>query len=86
MQHSFLMIQLTPSLAGSLHGSTLIDVGIETCLFYNGLDAYVKTWLQFVFPLYTVWLLNALEYSFLLNLIILSAGVLYSLSVDQYMS
>ena len=28
-----------------------LDLGIETC-FYNGLDAYVKTWLQFVFPLY----------------------------------
>ena len=32
-----------------------LDLGIETC-FYNGLDAYVKTWLQFVFPLY-VWAL-----------------------------
>ena len=32
-----------------------LDLGIETC-FYNGLDAYVKTWLQFVFPLY-VWLI-----------------------------
>ena len=31
-----------------------LDLGIETC-FYNGLDAYVKTWLQFVFPLY-IWL------------------------------
>lgn len=26
-----------------------LDLGIETC-FYNGLDAYVKTWLQFIFP------------------------------------
>ena len=26
-----------------------LDLGIETC-FYNGLDAYVKTWLQFAFP------------------------------------
>ena len=32
-----------------------LDVGIETC-FYNGLDAYTKTWLQFVFPLY-IWFL-----------------------------
>ena len=32
-----------------------LDLGIETCL-YNGLDAYVKTWLQFVFPLY-IWFL-----------------------------
>ena len=30
-----------------------LDLGIETC-FFNGLTAYVKTWLQFVFPLY-VW-------------------------------
>ena len=32
-----------------------LDFGIETC-FYNGLDAYAKTWLQFVFPLY-IWLM-----------------------------
>ena len=32
-----------------------LDLGIETC-FYNGLDACVKTWLQFVFPLY-IWFL-----------------------------
>ena len=31
------------------------DLGIETC-FYNGMDAYVKTWMQFIFPLY-VWAL-----------------------------
>ena len=29
-----------------------LDLGIETC-FYNGLDAYSKTWLQSVFPVYT---------------------------------
>ena len=32
-----------------------LDLGIETC-FYNGMDAYVKAWLQFVFPFY-VWVL-----------------------------
>ena len=32
-----------------------LDLGIETC-FYNGMDTYAKTWLQFVFPLY-VWAL-----------------------------
>ena len=32
-----------------------LDLGIETC-FYKGMDAYVKTWLQFAFPLY-VWAL-----------------------------
>ena len=28
-----------------------LDLGIETC-FYSGLDAYAKTWLQFLFPVY----------------------------------
>ena len=32
-----------------------LDLGIETC-FYDGLTAYVKTWLQFVFPIY-IWCL-----------------------------
>ena len=32
-----------------------LDLGIETC-FYNGLDAYTKTWLQFAFPLY-IWII-----------------------------
>ena len=32
-----------------------LDLGIETC-FYNGMDTYVKTWMQFAFPLY-VWTL-----------------------------
>ena len=32
-----------------------LDFGIQTC-FFNGLDGYWKTWLQFVFPLY-IWLL-----------------------------
>ena len=30
-----------------------LDLGVETC-FFEGLDAYYKTWLQFVFPLY-IW-------------------------------
>ena len=29
-----------------------LDFGIETC-FIKGLDSYTKTWLQFIFPLYT---------------------------------
>ena len=32
-----------------------LDLGIKTC-FYNGMDTYVKTWLQFVFPVY-IWLI-----------------------------
>ena len=35
-----------------------LDFGIETC-FYNGLDAYSKTWLQFVFPVY-IWVIVGL--------------------------
>ena len=35
-----------------------LDFGIETC-FYNGMDAYSKTWLQFVFPVY-IWSLVGL--------------------------
>ena len=31
-----------------------LDLGTEAC-FYSGLDAYAKTWLQFVFPVY-IWL------------------------------
>ena len=34
-----------------------LDLGIEIC-FYDGLDAYVKTWLQLAFPLY-IWFLVA---------------------------
>ena len=30
-----------------------LDLGIETC-FYNGMDTYGKTWLQFLFPFY-IW-------------------------------
>ena len=32
-----------------------LDLGIEVC-FYQGMDSYVKTWLQFVFPFY-IWLI-----------------------------
>ena len=34
---------------------TNLDLGFQTC-FYDGLDAYALTWLQFAFPLY-VWLI-----------------------------
>ena len=32
-----------------------LDLGIETC-FYDGMDAYARTWLQFIFPVY-IWVL-----------------------------
>ena len=34
-----------------------LDLGFSIC-FYSGMDAYVKTWLQFVFPVY-IWLIVA---------------------------
>ena len=33
-----------------------LDLGIDTC-FYDGMDIYAKTWLQFVFPVYVLVLL-----------------------------
>ena len=38
-----------------------LDFGIETC-FYNGMDTFVKTCLQFAFPLYVWTLVGALVY------------------------
>ena len=35
-----------------------LDLGVEVCLF-RGMDAYIRTWLQFVFPLY-IWVLVGL--------------------------
>ena len=32
-----------------------LDLGIQTC-FYNGMDTYANTWLQFVFPKY-IWII-----------------------------
>ena len=32
-----------------------LDLGIETC-FFNGMDAYIQTWLQFAFPFY-IWMI-----------------------------
>ena len=32
-----------------------LDLGVETC-FYDGMDAYARTWLQFIFPVY-IWIL-----------------------------
>ena len=36
-----------------------LDFGFQTC-FYNGLNAYQQTWLQFVFPLYIWFLIGAI--------------------------
>ena len=39
-----------------------LDLGIETC-FYNGLDAYSKTWFQLLFPLYIWFIIICLLYT-----------------------
>jgi hypothetical protein len=36
-----------------------LDLGISTCLF-DGLTTYVKTWLQFVFPLYLITIVSVI--------------------------
>ena len=55
-----------------------LDLGIETC-FYNGMDGYTKTWLQFVFPAY-IWVIAFLviaasRYSSVLQKICMSNAV-----------
>ena len=36
-----------------------LDFGLQTCL-YDGMDTYYKTWLQFLFPLYIIFLVVAI--------------------------
>ena len=48
-----------------------LDLGFHTC-FYNGMDTYAQTWLQFAFPIY-VW--------FLISFIIISSR--YSMTVTK---
>ena len=50
----FLPVESTDTLSVFIAWINL-DFGIETC-FYDGMDAYSKTWLQFVFPVY-IWVL-----------------------------
>ena len=53
----FLPVESTDALSVFIAWINL-DFGIEAC-FYNGMDAYSKTWLQFVFPAY-LWVLVGL--------------------------
>ena len=39
-----------------------LDLGIGTC-FYNGMDSYAKTWLQFVFPVYLYTLVGIIVFA-----------------------
>ena len=53
----FLPVETTDALSVFIAWLNL-DFGIESC-FYNGMDAYSKTWLQFVFPVY-IWMIVGL--------------------------
>ena len=53
----FLPVESTDALSVFIAWLNL-DFGIDSC-FYDGMDAYTKTWLQFVFPAY-LWLLVGL--------------------------
>ena len=53
----FLPVESTDALSVFIAWLNL-DFGIETC-FYDGMDAYSKIWLQFVFPVY-IWVLVGL--------------------------
>ena len=39
-----------------------LDIGFDVC-FFDGLDTYIKTWLQLAFPVYVFPLLLQLSYS-----------------------
>ena len=53
----FLPVETTNTLSAFIAWLNL-DFGVESC-FYNGMDAYSKTWLQFVFPVY-IWMIVGL--------------------------
>ena len=55
--HTLFLSKESPALSVFIAWLNL-DFGIETC-FYDGMDAYGKTWLQFVFPVY-IWVLVGL--------------------------
>ena len=53
----FLPVETTDALSVFIAWLNL-DFGVESC-FYNGMDAYSKTWLQFVFSVY-IWMIVGL--------------------------
>ena len=54
-QASFFPPQMTNTFLSWFIAWLNLDLGIEMC-FFDGLEAYTKTWLQFLFPLY-IWIL-----------------------------
>ena len=57
VNHTLFLPEESPALSVFIAWLNL-DFGIEAC-FYDGMDAYGKTWLQFVFPVY-LWVLVGL--------------------------
>ena len=54
-QASFFPPQMTNNFLSWFIAWLNLDLGVEMC-FFDGLDAYIKTWLQFLFPLY-IWIM-----------------------------
>ena len=53
--HHIFFPQFSNNPAGIFIAWLNLDLGIQTC-FYNGMDAYAKTWLDLVFPVY-IWVI-----------------------------
>ena len=53
--HHIFFPQSSNNPAGIFIAWVNLDLGIQTC-FYNGMDAYAKTWLEFAFPVY-IWVI-----------------------------
>ena len=53
--HHIFFPQSSNNLASIFIAWLNLDLGIQTC-FYNGMDAYAKTWLDLVFPVY-IWVI-----------------------------
>ena len=60
-----------------------LDFGIETC-FYNGMDVYIKTWLQFVFPVGLIVLVRHFSHRFANLLVSNQASILATLILLSY--
>ena len=55
VNHHIFFPQSSNDLASIFIAWLNLDLGIQTC-FYSGMDAYAKTWLDFVFPVY-IWVI-----------------------------
>ena len=57
--HSLFLPFDTPNVLTVFISWINLDLGFETC-FYDGMDGYTKTWLQFSFPFYVIFLVVAI--------------------------